>query len=70
MFTRTGNARTIILAAITIMALAGPTSSSAAATPDTTAYARVLERFVTDDARVRYAALKVNPTDLNEAQGD
>ena len=66
MFTKTGNARTITLAAITIMALAGPTTSSATATPDTAAYARVLEHFTTSDAHVRYAALKADHADLDE----
>ena len=65
------------------MGLAHTPTSSAATTPDTAAYARVLDRFVTGDARVRYAPLKANPADLdgylrsldydwslNEAQGD
>ena len=65
MFNRTGNTRVFTSVAIAIMAFAGSTIGSAAAAPDTAAYARVLERFVTDDARVQYASLKANPADLD-----
>ncbi len=65
MINRTGYARIITRLAITIMVFAGSTTSSKAASPETAAYARVLERFVTDDAQVRYAALKTDPTDLD-----
>ena len=66
MFNRTGNLWVVTLVSITILVLAASATSAAAALPDTAAYARVLERFVTDDAHVRYAALKAGPTDLDE----
>jgi Protein of unknown function, DUF547 len=65
MFNRMGNVQVFTLVAFATMALAGPTISSAATTPDTAAYTRVLERFVTGDARVRYAELKADPHDLD-----
>jgi len=48
------------------MALAHPTANSAAAMPNTAAYAQVLEHFVTSGAHVRYAALKAAPANLDE----
>ena len=65
MFNKSGRQKAAIMAAITIMALAGPTISSAAATPDTAVYARVLEHFVTTGGGVRYSALKADPADLD-----
>ena len=64
MSNRMGNVRAFTLVAVAIMALTGPTISSAAAVPDTAAYARVLKQFVTGDAHVRYAELKADPHDL------
>ncbi len=65
MINRTGYARIITRLAITIMVFAGSTIGSRAASPENAAYARVLERFVTGDAHVRYAALKAEPADLD-----
>jgi hypothetical protein len=65
MFNKSGRQKAATMAAITIMALAGPTTGSAAATPDTAAYTRVLEHFVTTEGGVRYSALKAEPADLD-----
>ena len=54
--------RAALLAALL---LAGGMGSGAAAEAfDTSAYARVLERYVTPEGKVRYAALKKDPADL------
>jgi hypothetical protein len=65
MFNRTGNIWVVTLVAITIMVLARPATSAAVGSPDTAAYARVLDRFVTTEGRVRYAALKAESADLD-----
>ncbi len=50
-----------------VLMLAALIPSAAAAGLDTVAYARVLDRFVTADGGVRYAALKADPVDLDRA---
>jgi len=65
MLNRTENLRVVAFVVIMIMVLARPATSAAAGSPDTAAYARVLERFVTTEGRVRYAALEAGPADLD-----
>lgn len=45
--------------------LGGPVTVGAGTDTDTASYARLLERFVTADGPVRYAALQADPADLD-----
>lgn len=53
--------------AAAVLTFVAAVPSDVAAGPDTGAYVRVLERFVTADGGVRYAALKADPADLDRA---
>lgn len=62
-----GAAHTGMIAATLLVAtlLVRPATGSANTVTDTASYARLLERFVTADGTVRYAALQADPADLD-----